>query len=609
MVFGKIINPYYKKYWYLFVIGIVSLAFVDIIQLFIPLIVGQLITSLGSGDIQSFVSLSLIFENGWFVFDLGYVLLSIGLIGLFIGLGRIAWRLSVNQIGKMIECDLRKQMFNHVESLSISWFSKEKVGGLMAYFTNDLEDIRDCFERGMVFLVDTFVLGIGALVFMFLSHWVLALCCLVPVIAMGVSMYLIMKGETRLWNDVSKSFQDLSDLTQESISGLSVVKAFVREGREMKRFSDLNGKSRLSNIQYFKFSQKFGNCWINILIYSTVIVIFLIGGFFVVRNNILIPGISPDKMGTPAQAAGTLTSFLGYFDALIWPLQALTLLIELISRGKAALNRVGRLIDAPIEVKDSPSLRHEGGVKGDIIFKDFSFAYPDKPDTKVLSNISFSLKNGESLGIVGRTGAGKSTLVTSLLKLYNIKRGEIIIDNTDINDWYGRYLRKHIGFVSQDAFLFSDTIKGNIIFGKEDASFDEVRKATSFADVDKNIMDMPEQYETVVGERGKTVSGGQRQRISMARAVLRHPSILVLDDSVSAVDALTEKEILNNIKNQKDQTVFVVSSRLSTVENLDHILVLDQGKMVGFGKHFDLLHTCPTYQKLYQLQQLQKELS
>lgn len=609
MIFGKIINPFYKKYWHLFLVGIIALVFVDIVQLYVPLIVGDLIRVLGKGDIQSFVSLSLAFSNGWFVFNLGYVLLSIGLIGFFIGVGRVVWRLSVNQIGKMIECDLRKKMFSHVEGLSISWFSKEKVGGLMAYFTNDLEDIRDCFERGMIFLVDTFVLGVGALVFMFTSHWVLALCCLVPVTAMGVSMYLIMKGETKLWNNVSDAFQNLSDLTQESISGLSVVKAFVREGREMKRFSDLNGKVKLANVRYFKFSQKFGNCWINILIYSTVIVIFLIGGFFVIRNDLVIPGIPVENMQTPADAAGTLTTFLGYFDLLIWPLQALTLLIELISRGNAAVKRVSRLIEAPVEVRDSPSLRHEGGLKGSVSFHDFSFAYPDKPEIKVLSNITFSLKEGESLGIVGRTGAGKSTLVTSLLKLYNIKKGEIVIDGTDINDWYGKYLRKHIGFVAQDAFLFSDTIKGNLMFGKEDASLEEIRQATMFADVDKNILEMPDKYETVVGERGKTVSGGQRQRISMARAVLRHPSILVLDDSVSAVDALTEKAILSNIKKHKDQTVFVVSSRLSTVENLDHILVLEQGKMVGFGRHFDLLNTCPTYQKLYQLQQLQKELS
>ena len=278
------------------------------------------------------------------------------------------------------------------------------------------------------------------------------------------------------------------------------------------------------------------------------------------------------------------------------------------SKGKAALNRVDRLYDAPIDIVDSKELSSRSKVKGLLEFNNFSFSYPDEPEKKVLSGISFSIKPGESLGIVGRTGAGKSALVSSLLKLYNIPRGMISIDGKDINDWYGKDLRDSIGFVSQEAFLFSDTIKGNIIYGKSDATMDEIRTATKFADVDSNIMEMPDKYETIVGERGKTVSGGQRQRISMARAVLRNPSVLILDDSVSAVDALTEKEILANIKSQTDRTTIVISSRLSAIENLDHILVLDMGQMVGFGTHNELLKSCSVYQKLYELQMLEKEI-
>ena len=272
------------------------------------------------------------------------------------------------------------------------------------------------------------------------------------------------------------------------------------------------------------------------------------------------------------------------------------------------MNRVDRLYDAPIDIVDSKELSSGNKVKGFLEFNNFIFSYPDEPEKKVLSGISFSIKPGESLGIVGRTGAGKSALVSSLLKLYNIPRGMISIDGKDINDWYGKDLRDSIGFVSQEAFLFSDTIKGNIIYGKSDATMDEIRTATKFADVDSNIMEMPDKYETIVGERGKTVSGGQRQRISMARAVLRNPSVLILDDSVSAVDALTEKEILANIKSQTDRTTIVISSRLSAIENLDHILVLDMGQMVGFGTHNELLKSCSIYQKLYELQMLEKEI-
>lgn len=607
MIFGKNINKYYSKYWYLFVLGFFFLIVVDIFQLFIPMIIGQMITALGD-DIDSFISMELSFLNGWFKFDLGYVLLVIGIITIVMFVGRIGWRMSLNTISRNVECDMRSEMFAHVEELSVSWFSKEKVGGLMAYFTNDLEDIKMCFQQGLIYLADIIFLGSGALLFMFTTHWALALVCMIPVVAIGVSMYLIMKGETGLWNDVSQSFQDLSDMTQESISGLSVIKAFVREGREMKRFSDLNGKNKLASIKYYRFSQKFGNCWINILIYSTVSVILLVGGYFAFAPSLQIPGIPANAMSTPSQAAGTLASFLGYFDSLIWPLQAITMLIELMSKGKAALNRVDRLYDAPIDIVDSKELSSGSKVKGFLEFNNFSFSYPDEPEKKVLSGISFSIKPGESLGIVGRTGAGKSALVSSLLKLYNIPRGMISIDGKDINDWYGKDLRDSIGFVSQEAFLFSDTIKGNIIYGKSDATMDEIRAATKFADVDSNIMEMPDKYETIVGERGKTVSGGQRQRISMARAVLRNPSVLILDDSVSAVDALTEKEILANIKSQTDRTTIVISSRLSAIENLDHILVLDMGQMVGFGTHNELLKSCSVYQKLYELQMLEKEI-
>lgn len=608
MIFGKNINKYYKKYWYLFALGFFFLILVDILQLFIPSIVGKMITALGD-DFNSFASLKLRFENGWFFFDLGYVLLATGIIAFIMVVGRIGWRMALSTIARNVECDLRSEMFAHVEELSVSWYSKEKVGGLMAYFTNDLEDIKACFERGLIYLADIIFLGIGALIFMFITHWALALVCMVPIIALAVSMYLVMKYETALWDRVDYAFQNLSDMTQESISGLSVIKAFVREGREMKRFSDLNGQVKLSNIKAYRFSQMFGNCWVNILIYSTIAVILLVGGYFAFASHLVIPGISETAMSTPAQAAGTMASFLGYFDSLIWPLQAITMLIELLSRGKAALNRVDRLIDEPIEVIDSPKLRNGVKVRGSLTYNDFTFAYPDAPDSPVLKNISFHVEPGESLGVVGRTGAGKSALVNSLLKLYNVQRGMIEIDGVDINDWYGKCLRDSIGFVSQDAFLFSDTIKGNLIYGKSDATIKQIKKAAIFADVDYNIMEMKDGYETVVGERGKTVSGGQRQRISMARAVLREPSILVLDDSVSAVDALTEREILANIKESKDRTTIVISSRLSAVENLDHILVLEQGKMVGFGTHDQLLSTCPVYQKLYELQKLQKEMA
>lgn len=604
MIFGKYINKYYVRYWPYFLIGLICLTIVDILQLFVPLLVGDTISALND---ESFLTLGISVANGWFDFTLGYVLLAVFIIGILITIGRIGWRLTVTKVGKLIECDMREDMFKHIETLSSAWFAKQKTGGLMAYFTNDLEDISACTSQGLICIVDVVVLGVSALVFMFVTHWVLALVCLLPIFGMVLTSYYIMKGETVRWNACQQDFQDMSDLAQESITGLSVIKAFVREGREMKRFADSNGKLKLANIDYFKFSTKMSNVGLNFLIYATVIVIMAVGGYFALTPDLVFPGIAPFKDG--ADAAGALTQFFGYYSSLIWPLSAVTMLIDLSSRGKASLNRVSGILDTPNDLKDSPDLKSDP-VKGDVEFRHLYFAYPDAPDTPALKDITFKVQAGQIFGIVGRTGSGKSSLLTLLLKLYNVQPGMLFIDGVDINDWYGKALRRGLGFVAQEAFLFSDTIAGNIGFGVDKPKMDSIYRAARFADVDLNIRELPQGYETLVGERGKSVSGGQRQRISMARAVMRNPAILVLDDSVSAVDAITEKHILANIRQQrKGKTTFVISSRLSAVEDLDGIVVLDKGEIVGVGTHEELLRTCPIYEKLYQLQLLEKGMA
>ena len=607
MIFGAHINRYYKKYWYLFLLGFVCLTVIDVVQLFVPLLVGQMITQLDPLTIDSFNTMDLIVENGWFKMTLGYMVLAISVIGVIMTLGRIGWRLTVTRVGKLIECDMRAEMYRHIQTLPISWFAKQKTGGLMAYFTNDLEDISACTSQGLIYLVDVFVLGLACLVFMFVAHWVLALICLLPIFGMVISSYFIMRGETIRWDICQRDFQNMSDLAQESISGLAVVKAFVREGAEMRRFSRMNGKLKLSNINYFKYSQLTSNVGINLLIYSTVLVIMAVGGYFAVSPQIVFPGIAPFVSG--ADAAGRLTQFFGYFSSLIWPLSAVTMLIDLSSRGRASLNRIGTILDEKSDLRDGPE-RTSKKVEGKIEFRHLYFAYPDALNLPALKDIDLTIETGQTWRIVGRTGSGKSSLVSLLLKLYNVEPGMLLIDGVDINDWYGKSLRDGIGFVSQEAFLFSDTIAGNIAFGGGKRPTPEmIKKAAVFADVDDNIRELPQGYETLVGERGKSVSGGQRQRISMARAVIRDPAILVLDDSVSAVDAITEKHILTNIRRErKGKTTLVISSRLSAVEDMDGILVLDQGAVVGIGKHEELLNTCPVYRKLFELQALQREM-
>ncbi len=606
MVFGAHINKYYKKYWYLFLLGLIFLVAVDVAQLLVPLIVGDTIRALSPSRIDEFNTMDLVIENGWFKTTLGFVVLSISVIGLIITFGRIGWRLTVSKVGKLIECDMRAEMYEHVQTLSLAWFSKQKTGGLMAYFTNDLEDLSESCSSGLIYLVDIFALGCSCFVFMFITHWVLALICLVPLSAMALSSYFVMKGETVRWNLTQQCFQDMSDMAQESISGLAVIKAFVREGVEMKRFGDMNGKLKLANIRFARFSQLTSNIGVNLLIYATVLVIMAVGGYFALTPDLVFPGIPAFTDGS--DAAGALSQFFGYYSSFIWPLMAIGMLIDLTSKGKASLNRVSSILDAPNEIVDSPNLR-SAPVKGDVEFRDLCFSYPDSPDRPTLQHISFRAESGKSYGIVGRTGSGKSSLMTLLLKLYNVGRGQIFIDGVDLNDWYGKAIRDSIGFVSQEAFLFSDTIAGNIAFGVSKPTKERVTRSAVFADVDSNIRELPEGYETLVGERGKAVSGGQRQRISMARAAIRNPAILILDDSVSAVDAITEKHILANIgHDRKGKTTFIISSRLSVVEHLDGILVLDKGQMAGFGTHEELLKTCPVYRKMFELQALEREL-
>jgi len=605
MIFGPHINKYYKKYWYLFALGFLCLIVVDIAQLFVPYLIGQMIGYLDPTLFNSFNTMAIRWNGTWFDMTLGYIVVTVLVLGVIITIGRFGWRITIFRVGLLVECDLREEMFVHLQSLPLSWFAKQKTGGIMAYFTSDLEDIKQSCSMGIVTFVDIFVLGISSLVFMFITHWVLALVCLIPISAILIISYFIMKGEVKLWDVAQQSFQDMSDLAQESITGLAVIKAFVREVREVERFSEANLKLEKKNIAYFKFQEKWGNLVVMLFIYSIEFIILAVGAYFCLSDKISFPGIPAMNR---SETATLLSSFLGYFYTLLWPLRAVITFINLISRGKASLHRIETILDEPNDIRDSSYLYSEP-IKGDIEFKHLTFAYPDS-SLPILKDISFKVKAGERVGIVGRTGSGKSSLLLLLMKLYNIPKDMIFIDGIDINEWYGKALRDNIGLVSQDAFLFSDTINGNIGFGVKNPKVDSIRKSAKFADVDSNILELPNGYETLVGERGKSVSGGQRQRISMARAIMKDPSVLILDDSVSAVDAITEKHILSNInENRKNRTTFIISSRLSSVEHLDKILVIDKGMIVGEGTHEELLKDCAIYKKLYELQVLQKELA
>lgn len=598
MLFGKYVNKFYGKYWYNFLLGIIFLVLVDVAQLYIPELVGNVV-GIFSNASKSQAALDL--RNNFFTANwtdkngFAYFLIALAVIGGILFIGRAGWRFAVNGLGIKIDYDLRGEMFDHAEKLSVSYYKKQKTGTLMAVFNSDLQAVKDSFTDGVIMLIDFLVLGGISMYKLFALNWVMALVCIVPLALMASAGGIIGKAIEARYNDQLTAFENLTDFTQEDFSGIAVIKAFVREGRQMVAFAKHNSEYRTKNIRYIRFSIALDSI-ITLLINSVFMISIFLGGWLVVEKKAL--------------DVGQLTQFVGYLDSLIWPMFAIAQLITLTSRSYASLKKVTEFLDTPIDLKDVSENEALGlpSFTGDIMFANFNFSYPDNPSAEVLKGINLHIKPGDNIGIVGRTGSGKSTLVKVLLKIYNIPEGEIFFNGVDINKWPAKLIRKNIGYVSQNAFLFSDMIRNNIAFSDESMKDDEVIKAADFACIDKSIEEFNEGYKTIIGEKGTTLSGGQKQRIAMARAIVNNPPVLILDDSVSAVDSDTEKKILKNISDlRKGKTTFIVSSRISSVENMDNIIVMDQGVIVGFGDHEMLLKTCPLYAETVRLQELEKE--
>ena len=413
-----------------------------------------------------------------------------------------------------------------------------------------------------------------------------------------IPMALLMAASTVLgtymmkkWDIRQEAFSRLSDFAQESFSGIAVIKAFVKEARELMAFKKLNVENENANIDHTKASVTL-RVLVMLFVESVICVILGYGGYLVYKGEF---------------NAGQLVEFIGYFTAIVWPIMAVSELIDMTSRGKASLERISELLEAKVDVADGPDARALPSIRGKIEFRDLSFRYPDG-EFDALENISFTIEAGENVGLVGKTGAGKTTLVDLILRTYNVPRGTLFVDDTDVTDITIRSLREGCAYVPQDNFLFSDTIERNIAFGVAGHGQEAVVEAARLADVDGNISEFQLGYETVLGERGVTVSGGQKQRISIARALMKNAPILILDDSVSAVDTKTEKTILENLRaTRSGKTTILIAHRISTIEKMNKILFLDDGKLVAVGKHGDLCRTCPAYRKMVELQKLEEE--
>ena len=588
MIFGKYINRYYLKHAPVLLLGILSLLTVDYIQLLIPELYRLVINGVNLGQVvvdgqtMAFTK-EVLFQH---------ICLPMIYIVVLMVIGRFLWRVCFFGSAVRVAADLREQMFDHSRQLSQQYYQVNKVGNLMSLYTNDLDTIQECFGDGILMFFDASVLGILALVKMWRMDIKLTLLALIPAAVMFAIGTVMSQVMTKRWEERQQAFSDLSDFAQEIFSGIAVIKAFVKELKELMAFRKLNKENEEINVTYTKIATLL-EVLVTLFVESVICVILGYGGWLVYRGQF---------------NAGQLVEYIGYFEAIVWPIMAISMLIEKTSRGKASLNRITELLDAPIDVADRDGVADLKNPRGGIEFRHLNFRYPDG-EYDVLKDISFSITPGESVGIVGKTGAGKTALVDLLLRTYNVPDGTLFVDGQDVNTVSIHSVRNACAYVPQDNFLFSDTIAHNIGFGVDDASREDIDRAAALADVRDNIVDFKDGYETVLGERGVTVSGGQKQRISIARALLKNAPILILDDSVSAVDTRTERIILDNLKTSRaGKTTLLIAHRISTVEQLDKIIFIEDGRVEAVGPHDELYRTCNEYRRMVDLQKLEDEV-
>lgn len=578
MLFRKHFGKFYLRYFLFFLVGVGVLIAIDYLQLNIPALIGGIIDSL---DMTTP--------------DTNYIIeaiKTIAILSFIIFIGRFIWRYTVFGAARRIESDLRSEMFSHSTKLSQSFYNQEKVGALMAYFINDLEAIRQTYGRGILMLVDGLTLGTIALIRMANLNGRLTIIASIPMVILTIVMVFVRKVLHNKFKERQEAFEDLSDFVQENYSGIRVIKAFVREIKEFMLFRQKNNVLYDKQIGFVK-SMVFINILIGIALNVVILFIVVFGSFLVINS---------DNIGF---TGGDLSEYIAYFTSLIWPVMALSQFVAIQGQGTASADRIAKFLDTTIEIKDGENLDQIDVLSSQIEARNLTFKYPDG-DENVLKDVSFTINAGEMVGILGRTGSGKSSLVDLLLRIYNLEENQLFVGEHDIMKLPLKQVRNQIGYVPQDNFLFSTTIAENIGFAQDEICIDEVENAAKLSDVYENITDFSEGFNTILGERGVTVSGGQKQRISIARALAKNPEILILDDSVSAVDTKTEDAIIKNLhKIRKGKTTIFIAHRISTVKKMDKIILLENGAVVAIGSHEELLQSSPLYADMVRRQQLE----
>jgi ATP-binding cassette subfamily B multidrug efflux pump len=494
-------------------------------------------------------------------------------------------------MSRHIEYDLKNEVYNHYQTLPLSFYRRNNTGDLLARISEDVGKVRMYIGPAIMYGLNLLTLFLMLIPIMLSINTRLTLYALIPLPFLSFSIYFVNNLINKRSEEIQRSLSGLSTFVQEAFSGIRVLKSFARESESLENFSKASEEYKVKSLRLTRVNALFFPLILFLIGLSTIITVF-VGGAEVINGTL---------------SFGNIAEFIIYINMLTWPVTSLGWITSIIQRAAASQKRINEFLLEKNDILSRENIREE--IKGEIIFKDVTFVYPDT-GIQALKNISFSVKPGETLAVIGSTGSGKSTIANLLCRLFDSSSGGILIDGYDIRSYDVQYLRSQIGYVPQDVFLFSDTINENIAFGSDDVEEDKIIQAAIDADLYDNIIDLPKGFKTILGERGITLSGGQKQRLSIARALVRDPKILILDDSLSAVDTKTENNILNNMKRiMMTRTSIIISHRVSSAKLADHILVLDDGQIIEMGNHESLMASDGVYKELYEKQLKAEEMA